>query len=253
MRFLLCTLCLLGISTTLSAQTLVSNGGQSIEFSSLHFSFSVGEPVIGFLSDDDSGTVIHLLQGFQQPYGAAVILPLTWLSFTGSTLSPQHHQLNWNVLHDGLNNDFSIERSSDGIQFTTLATLSGQGSAGLNATYTFDDYLASPAPWYYRIRQTDFDDFSTYSPIILLGKKDEVGQFSAYPNPASNNLNLEWSSAGTPSVHLQVFAPDGRLLLTDLLDTQGNKTLNINSWPAGIYTLRWMAGVENYRTRIIKH
>lgn len=252
MRTLFYVLSLLSISNIMHAQTLVSNGGQSFELPSLHVSFSIGEPVMGFVSDDDSGTAIHMLQGFQQPYGAAVVLPLSWLSFTGTELSPQHHQLNWSVLHDGLNNDFTIERSADGVRFSTLRTLGGQGSAGLNASYTYDDYLTAPASWYYRIRQTDFDDFISYSPIILLGNNDGYEEFQAYPNPTSNYLNLEWSSTSVHAIHLQVFAQDGRLTLAQSFDPQGITQLNTSAWPAGIYTLRWIADKENYWTKIIK-
>lgn len=86
-------------------------------------------------------------------------------NFTAQAQGESYVSLTWNSgLETGLAN-FRVERSLDGVTYTTLTILSPQGS---NSSYTYEDhniYKSSNLTYYYRIRGQMVDNNFFYSPV----------------------------------------------------------------------------------------
>lgn len=97
--------------------------------------------------------------------------------------------IRWQTIQESNSAEFSIERSSDGQQWTLVASVAAKGNSSVLSSYVAEDTRPASGLNYYRIKFIDLDGSSTYSTI----KKVYVGggvELKVFPNPASNVLNV---------------------------------------------------------------
>ncbi len=164
-------------------------------------------------------------------------LPISLHSFSG------YRQLNKNLLQwttavEQNNRGFSIERSTDGVNYSTIGFVKSQAPSGnsnthLNYSFTDNDFTSSKQ--YYRLRQTDIDGREMISNVVLI-KGASLPVFtilSLFPNPAISNLQVMINAAGHDVVNIQVLDMYGRLMFQ-------NKTVvgtGVNNIPVQIENL----------------
>lgn len=103
---------------------------------------------------------------FFKSFFSSPLLPITLVSFTGSLVNENSAQLNW-VTASELNNDyFTVERSADAIDFTSLAVVQGAGNSNQTINYSTLDKSPLSGLSYYRLKQTDFNGQFSYSNIV---------------------------------------------------------------------------------------
>jgi hypothetical protein len=61
--------------------------------------------------------------------------------------------LTWSTLREADNNNFEIQRSTDGTHWTVIVIVLGMGDASTTSHYHFTDKNGATATTYYRIRQ----------------------------------------------------------------------------------------------------
>jgi len=115
-------------------------------------------------------------------------LPIELLSFTVNS-ADRNVQLNW-ITATEINNDyFNVERSSDGINFTSISKTNGAGNSTNVIRYSSDDDSPLNGLSYYRLKQTDFDGKTSYSSIESVTFNNlnysNYSNFNIYPNPFS--------------------------------------------------------------------
>jgi hypothetical protein len=122
-------------------------------------------------------------------------LPIELLSFTAEVKN-EHVELDW-VTGTEINNDyFNIERSVDGINFTSISTINGAGYSTQNIFYSMVDITPLAGISYYRLKQTDYDGETSYSDIQAVSFNHSKNLIvKIYPNPASSQITIESESA----------------------------------------------------------
>ena len=142
-----------------------------------------------------------------------------------------------------LNNDrFEIERAVGNHAFVHIATIQGAGTTEEVRQYAYVDtgILLVEEDWvYYRIRQVDLDGRYDYSSIVELQlPAQDVGiPFTAYPNPATDWLQVDTKNGG----ELVLLNASGAVLSRSVLDHQEGRQqiqFSLSSFPAGVYFLR---------------
>ncbi|MCX6316866.1 MAG: T9SS type A sorting domain-containing protein [Bacteroidetes bacterium] len=169
------------------------------------------------------------------------VLPLQWLAMSGAINSNKQAVLCFKVQESNVAG-YMIEKSSDGRNFTSIATISSKGN-GENA-YQFTDAVALIGKQYYRIRQTDQDGRYSYSSIITLSNQHII-TLAVYPNPAHDLLTISGAIAGTQITLTDI---SGRVL-QQMNVTQQVFTLDISRYSNGVYLLTTSDGM---RQRIVK-
>src|SRR6185312_10701221 len=88
---------------------------------------------------------------------SCTVTPVTWVSFSATQLNGTV-LLEWSTASEQNNSYFTIERSSDGIHWNTVSTLTAGLSPSTLQNYKAYDYnpLLSGIS-YYRLKQTDID------------------------------------------------------------------------------------------------
>ncbi len=173
-------------------------------------------------------------------YGPTVTLPVRLQSFT-ATKSAGSVSLAWQTALEENTASFSMERSSDGRQYTTLGT---QPAAGRPSTYAYTDAAPTAGTLYYRLRVTDRDGAVSYSHTIVVEMSGKAAAH-LYPNPAGNTVVLHLKGAVGETI--QVTDLSGRVVKTIAAVSPGVRSLSIDisDLVSGVYLVK--VGSDNLR------
>lgn len=110
------------------------------------------------------------------------VLPITLLDFDALPFENEV-LLTWKTLSEVNNDYFTIERSSDLNNWTSIGKIDGAGNSNYEIEYETLDKNPLPGISYYRLKQTDFNGAFTYSHVEVVEYKDSY-EVSVFPNPA---------------------------------------------------------------------
>ncbi|HEY4287673.1 MAG TPA: S8 family serine peptidase [Puia sp.] len=180
----------------------------------------------------------YLVNGFSEFWinnggpSNTIALPLTLLSFT-AVRSGDKGLLQWNTTNDNEAKRFIIQKSSDGVTFTDLDSLPATADSSTTHSYQYTDTRLLTGANYYRLRMTDVDGRSTWSPVRTIDGSGN-GLISIYPNPVDDGTVYIRSSVNCRQLRLTDVS--GKLLIRK--QTQGfNQTLFVGAISRGIYLL----------------
>lgn len=98
----------------------------------------------------------------------STVLPIKWGEVVVETKSKP--VLKW-VTYTEINNAFfTVEQSDDGLTWEELAEVKGAGNSKNTNTYTYE-LADTREAIYYRVKQTDFNGISSYSPVVFADAK----------------------------------------------------------------------------------
>jgi hypothetical protein len=161
-----------------------------------------------------------------------VTLPIELTNFTAKT-NGTANQLTWTTASEKDNALFTIERSPNGQDFTTIGIVKGNGNSLTEKAYIFsDDYPLSKT--YYRLRQTDVNGSETTSKVVSVVR--DKGAFArVYPSVTKGDFTLELSNdeAAATIFISNIF---GQTVFTQT-GLVGTNALSINQLAAGTYFL----------------
>ncbi|MBK8428259.1 MAG: T9SS type A sorting domain-containing protein [Lewinellaceae bacterium] len=175
-----------------------------------------------------------------------VALPVELTHFS-ARLSGRWVQLDWQTASEHHNAGFYIERSADGMRWSELGFVVGQGDATEAQHYSFADENPSPGLNYYRLRQTDLDGQIEFSPVVSITVEGKGAGFSVFPNPVSQGeLNLRFSEkTSKEDLEVRLFNAAGQLVKSVTLNPENDLRINVSGLPPGAYALE----VKNGRMR----
>ena len=139
---------------------------------------------------------------------------------------------------------FSVQRSLDGANFTTVGKVTASGNSASLHSYDYtDDATNLSGAIYYRLNTVDKDGKNSFSKVVSVSLTAHNSQLnSIYPNPlrAGQDLKLNYASIKTGSVSVQLVSMLGkRVLNTNLPVNEGSNTLSVavGHLTAGVYYL----------------
>lgn len=165
--------------------------------------------------------------------GMNIALSLTGLELT-VRLNGNTSMIDWSTLTETNVRDFAVERSTDGRNFTQIATVTAVGNSQSKSNYNTQDFLQQEGQYFYRIRSNDLDGRRNYSAvrsvIYKLGDRIVIG-----PNPFTTEVNL---SNLRDVKRVDLIDMLGRTHRTEILKNQTTTRIDGAGLPAGIYQLR---------------
>jgi Secretion system C-terminal sorting domain len=165
----------------------------------------------------------------------AALLNVKFQSFAaqkvGTTTS-----LNFIVSEAATQSKFTIERSTDGLNFTTLNTING--TTATNYTY-IDNTPILTGKNYYRIKQIDNKGTITYSDIRMV-KFAKDNKIEIYPIPAVNTLNISFDGNTTSNdMVISIRNVQGQELMRKKINNAAtSNAVDVSSLASGTYVLR---------------
>ena len=132
----------------------------------------------------------------------SAVLPVLVTSFTAS-LQNNKVVLDWATSQELNNKHFTVEKSTDGINFNFLTKVTGAGTSGIPKNYRAFDYSPVNGNNYYRLSQTDIDDRVTYFDIKKVTYKSSNSFTAGMVNqPGRIQVNINTSKNDKFSVRI---------------------------------------------------
>jgi hypothetical protein len=174
----------------------------------------------------------------------SVVTPLQLLFLTGSPKG-EDNLLQWQTTNEVNTQEFVIERSADGIQFTQIGVVKSNNRIETNK-YSYPDNLFNNETSFYRLKMIDSDGSFEYSKIVAIRNETNRG-FRILANPVSTMLTLNHLGSGwVELINLQ-----GEVLQKIKVKGQALH-LDVSSYNTGIYFIRYFGEKRTEVHKIVK-
>jgi hypothetical protein len=188
------------------------------------------------------------------PGGGGTVLPIELLSFD-ATCGTEGAELTWTTALEIQNSHFTIEHSTDGINFEMIGIVYGGGNSNQIKTYEFLHELPLGGVNYYRLLQTDFDGTITTAGTLATKCQAVFDIVSIHPVPTSDRLSVLFQMEDAGVVDIQLYDLVGRLLYSSAMKAQSGKNgldMDLSKLAAGMYHLRMQTGDDLIQRKVVK-
>lgn len=212
--------------------TTVSRNGTSFSLANESFTFTAASTshVITF-AGTTAGTCGLLLDNVQIAFTA---LPVELTSFSGETRNHMNN-LEWSTASEIDNKEFSIERSNDGEEWTSIGTVMGAGNSNTQLNYKYVDQSPKHGANYYRLKQLDYNGDYEYSMIIKLKNKSN-SSYTIGQSPDHSKLII-FGTTDLTAESLALYDQMGRNVVNEVIYNSSNQSLDISSLSTGVYII----------------
>lgn len=115
------------------------------------------------------------------------VVPITLSSFIVATNTNFTQTIKWAIANENSGDQYLIEKSIDGIHYSSVTNIAGGG--GINKNYAITDPVISSGNISYRLKITEHTGNISYSKIVVVKGKNNGG-ISVFPNPTVNNFSV---------------------------------------------------------------
>ena len=155
------------------------------------------------------------------------VLPLQLISFDGA-VSGSVAKLFWITAQEANMNHYEVERSVDGIRFSTVGTVASLNMSSQHR-YTLNDEMSSVMSnkVYYRLREVNNDNTSKYSHVVSFNLQTK-SDLSIGPNPAHNSCVISLNCSKGQVAPLTISDMSGKIVrLTATVLVKGINTIDV--------------------------
>jgi endonuclease I len=193
---------------------------------------------------------------------SSTTLPVELLSFNAQ----DNHSgilVQWQTTTETNNAFFTLQRSTDNINWENIAQIKGAGNSHLTINYQMLDapFLTTESVRFYRLQQTDFDGTENYSHTISLSQQMEelTEKITLLPNPFTNELRISFNKKeGTDFIPITIKNTLGEAVYSTVLIPQNHEQIifyinNLHHIPAGVYFVQLEFANKQHCTKIVKY
>ncbi len=194
-------------------------------------------------------------QAEDYPVYLNALLPVT-LEYIKAARQNQDVLVSWKTSAEQNAKEFEVQKSPDGISFTTIGTVAAANISSGNA-YVFTDKNAGPGKAYYRLKNVDINQTSDYSQIVVVNATDGITtQIKLMNNPFADQLDITFGKVAAPHTAVQLFDMAGRKVYENSFQVFSGQNISIdfsgNGLKAGIYMLRVLSGNDMITQKVMK-
>jgi len=157
-------------------------------------------------------------------------LPVEWVRFEAEAQADRSVALHWETGAEYNQHFFDIQRSTDGISFEHIGQKNATGSG---STYTFTDAQPLAGINYYRLRQVDFDEKSSFSKTVSAHISSPIG-LRVYPSAIVSGGHFQVSAEEPEAFQFALYSADGRCVW----QTPCRADMTLPPLSAGVYVYR---------------
>lgn len=162
-------------------------------------------------------------------------LPVDIVFFAGK-LRGTKIDLTWEVANEINFSYYNVERSFNGSNYETIATINAAGKNNYSYTDNIENYTGRRI--YYRLKKVDKDGKYSFSKIFTIHVPLNI-QFTVYPNPVKEVLTIKFNTK-LNNADLQICDMAGKIVLTQKVNAENNSLiyLPIQQLLQGSYTVK---------------
>jgi hypothetical protein len=185
-------------------------------------------------------------QGF-----VASTLPVVLVGFNANLTTDNKVAIKWSTQQETSTDHFEIQRSSDGISWTTIATVKASGYSAIQKNYAIQDDAPQTGTNLYRMRMIDFDAHFGFSAVVNV-RLSLLGKVSVFPNPSVNTVTVSLGHAPASSWTLSLVNQIGQIVVRKTFGKDvTTASLPVNIYPAGNYSVDVTDGVSTQSSKLL--
>jgi hypothetical protein len=186
----------------------------------------------------------------------AVPLPVHLISFQGNLNKNNKATLNWTVADNETVSHFEVEKSVNGIDFTTVGVVLASEKFGTE-NYMFYETVSGNDKVMYRLKMIDKGHDIDYSRILVFNTKTIISNaIRIIGNPVNDKITFSYASSATQMMDVKVYDMSGRIVLTNKLNSaEGNNIISLplaSTFKTGMYVVELNDGTVRQSTKFIK-
>jgi hypothetical protein len=184
------------------------------------------------------------------------ILGVAALNFSGISASEYDNNIKvrWGVQSDLDIAKYEVQKSENGLIFTTMATVNSNKTTGQNLYFVIDNNPLIGSN-YYRVKIIFDNNTVSISKVIRVYFGRVNNSLFIYPNPTGSELTIRFAAVAKGNYQMSVFNNNGQRITTQPILHDGvDKTIKINlpsNLSRGIYRLFMIDKVEFYKQAFI--
>ncbi len=187
---------------------------------------------------------------------AASLLPVVLNQFAAVLTYNQLVEISWATSQEVNSNYFSIQRSSDAVNFNEIGKTKAKGFSSINTDYSFTDPESLNGTSYYRLEMVDKDGKFEYSKVISISSDTKTTSVVVFNNPFTDQVRLLVNTGIPDNLRFTMTDLLGRVCLQQYHTTQkGSNFIDLqssNAISAGIYFLNIKSNTINRTIKLIK-
>ena len=183
------------------------------------------------------------------------VLPIELLEFEAECEN-ENVILRWSTGSEINNDYFDVEKSVDGISFSSIGIINGSGNSNNIINYSYNDYELESGMSYYRLKQVDFNGQFGYSGIVGFQKCYDIegGIINTFYN-TSNQFVVDYMFSKSKKVSLALYDVQGkRIIEKEIMFDQNQNQIKIPIYKMldnAIYMVRIISDDSVYTKKII--
>jgi SdrD B-like domain/Secretion system C-terminal sorting domain len=184
-------------------------------------------------------TRLDLDGGINNPGGGS--LPIHNLTLSASVGSADVVNLTWYAENELNTKTFVIERSTNGINYTSVSSQPAAGNTNITTKYIGLDNLkdvANSSTVFYRIAAIDIDGKTGYSNVVIVNLNN-TASLQVWPNPFAGQINIKVNVQVSKPLFVKVYGTNGQLVSSNTFNTtRGINFISVKELdrlPKGLY------------------
>lgn len=176
-------------------------------------------------------------------------LPLKFIGIA-AVLENSTVRIKWKTANEVSVQNYNVQRSTDGINFSTIATISAKN--GDLQSYECLDVSPISSKLYYRIRSNDFDGKTSYSGTVAV-KLDGNQRMLLINNPVNNVIQLLTQNIPASVYLYQLVNSAGQVCRKGSFSCEGSTiiTIPVDAVSPGSYTLIVFKSLEKNQFKVL--
>lgn len=190
-------------------------------------------------------------RGYSQQSSSTLLEPVL-VVFSASLSIKQEVQLTWTVQQQFESVFFDIEKSTDGLHWTSIVTIPSTAFSSKPVTYNAIDRMPLKGSNLYRLRIGSADGSAVYTAVKLVNANNPV-TVRLYPNPSANIITVSLAQRPEDSYwSLSLINQTGQVVLQKKYHNSETKIcLPVVNYPSGHYILQISEGKTWQQTTLL--
>jgi hypothetical protein len=227
-------------TVALNAASTVNGGAAGTTTGSINYGATAGAPGL-----------LQITSSTIPAFPVCTVLDENFLSASACSKN-KNNILNWTVSDNAKVQQYNIERSADGIEFVSIATVLPQSTGNNNNPYQFTDADAatriSEPLLYYRIKLVQINGHIIYSKVMEVKSSLHMTGLTLTPNPVANFTTVYFLADHSAAITVQVVDLKGKSVWKKQYTAGVGMNMlplnNLQALPDGVYIVNVSNGKQ---------
>jgi trimeric autotransporter adhesin len=184
------------------------------------------------------------------------VLPVQLISFHGSVNPGNKIALQWKVSNNKTADQFEVQRSGDGKDYTTVALVFSSEKSDIE-NYMFYETLTSFEKVIYRLKMIDKNGQVNYSRALVFQSKLTTGNtIRILGNPVTDQLTFSYTTPSARMIDIKIYDMSGRNVMTTRRNSlEGNNMISFpldSTLKPGMHIVEVNDGTDTQKTKFVK-